>query len=139
MYAYFAYTITSACGQAFFALGSRAILRQVDLMRDTLRALRLSCQLTQADFAALVHRDQHWASRMERGQRLTLEDLTLWAQAAGVEFVGLFVSARTARLVRAIAASSEEDRTFLDSVYPELQRISPESRAAFLTLLQSLR
>lgn len=139
MYAYFAYTIASVRGQAFFALGYCAILGQVDLMRDTLRALRQSSHLTQAEFAALVDRDQHWASRMERGQRLSLEDLTLWAKAAGVEFVGLFVSARTAKLLRAIASSSEEDRTFLEKVYPELQRVTPESRAAFLTLLQSLR
>lgn len=109
------------------------------MMRDTLKALRQLSRLTQAEFAALVDRDQHWASRMERGQRLSLEDLTLWAQAAGVEFIGLFVSERTAHLLRVIAASSDEDKTFLESAFPAIQRLSPESRAAVLTLLQSLR
>lgn len=108
-------------------------------MREQLRALRTALHLTQAEFAEHIGRDQHWVSRMERGQRLTLDDLRLWAKVCRRELVVLLAEEDTAALVQAVAALGAPDRDVLRRLVPKLEQMPVEVKEALVAIASSHR
>ncbi|MCB9744387.1 MAG: helix-turn-helix domain-containing protein [Alphaproteobacteria bacterium] len=106
-------------------------------LRQRLKTLRLAAGLSQAELAAKVNRNQHWASRMERDQHLTFEDVEAWCEACGADLFVDIVDVKTAELLRLVAELSEEDRAHLARVVPHLGGVNVSIKEGWAQLIEA--
>lgn len=78
-------------------------------MKPDIRQLREDANLTQEQLGALVGRDQHWVSRLERSQRPRVDDLALVARALGLDLVSVIVDTDHGDLLALMAQIPRED------------------------------
>lgn len=102
---------------------------------QTLKALRRSSGLTQAELAERLEIDRTTVTRIERGERrIDVSLLERWATVCGAHVSVAQVPA-VSDLPRRVAALSAEDQDLVRAVLDALSSLSPDNRAALRAVL----